>query len=180
MARDKIDVSSNDIYKAYIRSLDNVEKATGYKIPQYQLNKAVHEVNKRLMENMLLKNTFIRLPYALGTLSMMKQKPDIKMTSKGKLSLPINVPATKELWENDPVAEKNKKYIYHRNQHTGGYIIRTRWEKKGMRISNISAYGFKPVKGFKRLVYATLIDPLNKIDFYELAKKEPYKPKSNE
>ena len=179
MARDKIDVSSNDIYKAYVKSLDSVELVNGYKIPQYKLNKAVHEVNKRLMENMLLENTFIRLPYRLGTLSMMKYKPTIKMTKEGRLSLPVNVPATNELWENDPVAKENKKYIYHRNQHTGGYIVKTRWEKKGTAIKNISTYKFKPVKDFKRLVYVTLIDPLNKIDFYELNKPN-YKIKNNE
>jgi hypothetical protein len=180
MARDKVEVNSLHIYRAYIRSLDSVELKTGYKIPRYELNKAVHEVNKRIMSNMLLKNTFIRLPHNLGVLSVMKFKPVIAMTRKGKLTLPVDIPASIKLWESDPNARENKKYIYHRNQHTGGYIIRTRWEKRGSKINNISAYKFKPVKDFKRLIYATLMDPLSKVDFYELNEKVPYKPKKHE
>lgn len=180
MARDKVEVNSLHIYRAYIRSLDSVELKTGYKIPRYKLNKAVHEVNKRIMSNMLLKNTFIRLPYNLGVLNVMKHKPIIAMTRKGKLTLPIDLRASLDLWENDEEAREKRKYIYHRNQHTGGYIIRTRWEKKGAKINNISAYRFKPVKDFKRLIYATLMDPLNKVDFYELNEKVPYKPRKHE
>lgn len=170
MARDKIDIGSKEIYEAYKRSLDSVEEKTGYDIPRYRLNKAIHEVNRALMEDMLMNNTFIRLPYGLGTLTMLKNKPDVYFKKNGELSLPKNLPATYKLWEEDPEARKNRKFVYHRNQHTGGYVIKTRWEKNGMKVKNITGYRFKPVKGFKRLIFATLTDPLSKVDFYELKK----------
>lgn len=171
MARNKIDIGSKEIYEAYINSLDTIEKKSGYDVPRYKLNKAVHEINKRLMEDMLMNNRFITLPYGLGVISMSKFKPEAKFKRNGELSLPKDIPATLKLWEENPKAKENKKYVYHRNQHTGGFVVRTRWENSNVKVKNITGYRFRPVKGFKRLIYSTLTDPLNKVDFYDVTKK---------
>lgn len=171
MARNKIDIGSKEIYEAYIKDLDSVEKDTGYNVPRYRLNKAVHEINKRLMEEMLLHNRLITLPYGLGILSMTKFQPKLKILPNGTLNLPKDIPATMKLWGSDPIAKENKKYVYHRNQHTGGFVVKTKWENSNVKVKNITGYRFRPVKGFKRLIYSTLIDPLSKVDFYDTTKK---------
>lgn len=177
MARDKIDIGSKEIYDAYLKSLDSIEKNGGYKIPRYKLNNAVHEVNRILMEKMLMENQFIVLPYGLGVLSLFKYKPEVYFKKNGELSLPKDIPATYELWNNDPEAKAKRKFVYHRNLHTGGYVIRTNWEKNGVKVKNISGYRFKPVKDFKRMVTKALKDPLTKVDFFEVDKKKRYNGK---
>ena len=168
MPRDKVDIGSEHIYKKYVNSLDPIEKETGYDIPRYILNRSVHKVNKYLMEDMVFNNNFIRLPYGLGTIGIFKRKPPVYIKTNGQLSLPKDMAATYALWNKDPQAKKDKKFVYHKNSNTGGYVIKTLWQKNGIKVRNITGYKFKTVKGFKRLISKQLKDPLNKLDFYEL------------
>ena len=78
MAKNSLDIGSNDIYKTYVASLDSFEKKQGYLLPQKVINAAVFELNKRLVENMIMDNKFINLPYNLGTLAILKHQPTIK------------------------------------------------------------------------------------------------------
>ncbi len=167
MARHKKDIGSKEIYEHYKKNLDTIEKGSGYDIPRYVINSAIHEVNKRIMNEMLMSNTFIKLPYGLGTLSIFKNKPELKFNENGTLNLPRDMKSTYELWESDPEAKEKGKYIYFRNKHTGGYIMYTYWTKNGVKTPNISGYAFRPVKDFKRKMGRMMNDPLSKIDFYE-------------
>ena len=65
MAKNSLDIGSNHIYEHYIDDLDSFERAQGYLLPQRVINAAVFDLNKRLVENMILKNKFISLPYNL-------------------------------------------------------------------------------------------------------------------
>ena len=59
MAKNSLDIGSNQIYEHYINDLDSFERAQGYLLPQKVINAAVFDLNKRLVENMILKNKFI-------------------------------------------------------------------------------------------------------------------------
>ena len=54
MAKNSLDIGSNDIYETYVASLDSFEKKQGYLLPQKVINAAVFELNKRLVENMIM------------------------------------------------------------------------------------------------------------------------------
>ncbi len=81
------------------------------------------------------------------------------IVSKSRLGtskrMPVNWPETLKYWEAHPeIAKKEKKdpedFIRHLNLHSGGYVYRVKWSKKGARLSNKHFYGFRPSKFFKK------------------------------
>lgn len=167
MARNKIDISSQDLYKRYIKGLDTIEKNDGFDLSLGRINNAVADVNAEIINEMILHNRFFKLPFRLGTIMILKTKPVVKFKKDGTLSLPIDYKETNKLWEEDAEAKKNKKFVYFRNLHTGGYLMYFKWTKSSTNVRNIKAYTFVPVKGAKRQLVASLKDPFVKIDFYE-------------
>ncbi len=167
MARNKIDISSKELYRRYIKGLDSIEKNDGFNLSLGTINNAVADVNAEIMKEMIYHNRFFKLPFRLGTIMILKSKPVPKYKKNGLLALPIDYKETNKLWENDPEAKKNRKFVYFRNLHTGGYLMHFKWVKSNTNVRNIKAYKFSPVKGAKRLLSAALKDPLVKLDFYE-------------
>jgi len=163
--RNKIDVGSYEMYKAFIDSLDSIEKKTMV-IGQKELNSAVHEINRRIMENLIKRNIYAQLPFSLGTIQINKFKKNVNRMDNGRLNLPIDFKNTLEMWKEDPLTEG--KYIYHRNLHTGGFVHKFNWKKNITKTKNISSYKFVPVKQVKRNLAQVLKDPLSKVDFYEI------------
>lgn len=167
MSRNKADIRSGHIYRRYIKGLDNYEKRNGYALPQGTINAALYDVNTELMRLMIEKNQFLKLPYKLGTIGIFKYKPKLKVLPNGRLNLPIDMNATMKLWKDDPQAKENKKFVYHRNLHSGGYVAFFKWMKSGAKVKNIMGYDFNPVKGVKRALTKVMKDPLSKADFFE-------------
>jgi len=167
VARNKIDISSGELYKRYIKGLDSIEKSDGFDLSLGTINNAVADVNAEIMTEMILHNRFFKLPFRLGTIMILKVKPEPKFKKNGTLSLPIDYKASNKLWEKDPEAKKNRKFVYHRNLHTGGYLMHFKWVKGNTNVRNIKGYQFKAVKGAKRELVAALKDTSVKIDFYE-------------
>jgi hypothetical protein len=167
MGKNSLDIGSNHIYEHYIDDLDSFERAQGYLLPQRVINAAVFNLNKRLIDNMILKNKFINLPYNLGNLAILKRQPEIKRKKNGNLSLAIDYGETNKLWNEDPEARKNRRYVYHTNSHSGGYIASFKWLKSRAKTKNIFGYKFVPVKQAKRDLAKAMKDPLIKVDFFE-------------
>jgi hypothetical protein len=167
MAKNSLDIGSNDIYETYVASLDSFEKKQGYLLSQKVINAAVFELNKKLVENMIMDNKFINLPYNLGTLAILKHQPTIKRKKNGNLSLAIDYGETNKLWRDNPEAKETRRYVYHTNSHSGGYIASFKWLKSQAKTKNIFGYKFVPVKQAKRDLAKAMKDPLIKVDFFE-------------
>ena len=60
--------------------------------------------------------------------------------------------ATKQLWADDPDAKKEKKLIYHMNNHTNGMYIKYLFSKHHVGVKNLKIYSFIPSRGNKRLL----------------------------
>jgi hypothetical protein len=167
MAKNIIDIGSDDLYRAYLKSLDTVEESSGFVVKKHVLNGAVAELNRALAEEMILHNRFMELPYNLGRIAVMKNLPSPKRKASGRLNLAIDYKATNDLWKEDPIAKENKRYVYHRNIHSGGYVFKFKWLKGAARTHNIWGYKFVPVKQLKRDLARILKDPLIRVDFFE-------------
>ena len=167
MAKNSLDIGSNHIYDIYVEGLDSFEKKQGYLLPQRVINAAVFELNKRLVESMIMNNKFINLPYNLGTLAILKHQPTIKRKKNGNLSLAIDYGETNKLWRDNPEAKETRRYVYHKNSHSGGYIASFKWLKSRAKTKNIFGYKFVPVKQAKRDLAKAMKDPLIKVDFFE-------------
>lgn len=167
MAKNTLDIGSSDIYRHYIDNLDSFEKNQGYALPQRVINAAVFDLNRKLMQDVIFKNIFFSMPYNLGSIAILKNKPVPKRKENGNLSLPIDHGETRKLWKEDPEAKKNRRYVYHRNTHSGGYVAAFRWLKSRAKVKNIFGYRFVPVKQIKRDLAKAMKDPLIKVDFFE-------------
>ena len=80
-----------------------------------------------------------------------KFKPRLGIDDNGKLinKLPVNPRATRELWDSDPEAKKNKVYIRYTNKHSDGYVFTIHYFKKyKAKYKNKSVYKFEPVRSF--------------------------------
>ena len=55
-SKNVVDINSDMIYKSYLLSLSNEDKKRGFIIPKCELNGAVHEVNRRIMNLVIEKN----------------------------------------------------------------------------------------------------------------------------
>lgn len=129
-----------------------------------------------IIDLMLYKNFEFKMPYRLGYLYMHKIKNKIKLTKDGELnkkSLIIDYGASYKMWKGmypeltrqEIFAIPNKKYVYHLNEHTDGYVIKVYWDKTVCRVKNQRVYSFKLMKTI-RLYTAKVIKENPNLDFY--------------
>lgn len=123
--------------------------------------------NEFIMLDVVCRNAQVSLG-VLGTLSIRKYKCKPRIHD-GKLvvnHMPVNYKATKEYWERDPEAHKQKKLIRLTNEHTNGYRYRFFWDKDIPKIINKCFYSFTPIRRFSRMLNDVLKDENIVIDFY--------------
>jgi len=118
-----------DMYREYIKQFD---EDSLYYIP-YSLYKeiAVAFLN-HLQEQIVEKSSEVKLPFNLGTLSVVKQK----VTYKSITSMPIDWKRSKE----------EGKQIRHFNDHTGGFSYSFYWSRKHSNAKNKNNYLFKAAR----------------------------------
>lgn len=110
------------------------------------------DYNKFLIEK-VLEGKEITLPCRLGTLSIIGRKQKIVVEEDGTIKgLAPDWVKTKELWEKDPQAKKEKKRIFHTNSNTEGIIYRYFWSKKNVIIENKNFYSLRLTRTNKREV----------------------------
>jgi hypothetical protein len=170
--KNKGDIKARYLYRRYLKFLTPKEIKDGYALSQTEINGAVAEVNKKVMELIIKKNLQFIMPYNIGKISilMMKFKP-VKKLVTGVLNRPIDWKETNLLWKERPEL-RGKKFIYHMNTHTGGYIGMFKWIKRTGYMKNALTYKFEAVKDAKRNVAKGLKDPFSKVDYYELKTRE--------
>ena len=57
---------------------------------------------------------------------------------------------TKELWESDKEAKKNKQLVYHFNEETNGIRYKFAWSKNRVLVSNKTLYNLRMTRSNKR------------------------------
>jgi hypothetical protein len=124
-----------------------------YKVGYKKYREICEEFNKRIINKILLKATEFKMPYRLGTLRIKKKKMNYSEKQRNKLK--INWKAT----------NKNKKVIYHLNDHTNGFNYRWYWLKREAIIKNKSIYSFQATRTNKRRLAALLNN--NEVDYFE-------------
>lgn len=125
-----------------------------------------HLINKKISNKIITESLSFKIPFRLGTISIIKTKLKIKIKD-GKLQtnkLKVDYGATWKYWnEQYPGLTRkeiknipNKIVIYHTNDHSNGYIMRWKWSKRGAKFLNAYGYLFKPTK-YNRLHLASHI-----------------------
>lgn len=137
--------------------------------------KIVATFNREVIKLILYKNYSFNIPFGLGSLKVVKKKKNgYILDDEGNViekDLVIDRRRTWQLWKNNPKAREDKKYVYHLNEHTDGYVYRFFWDRKGVSVQNITSYKFNTIRANKRWLYSILTDEDLEVDFFEI---KPY------
>ena len=128
------------------------------------------EFNDKISDLIVYENFSFLLPFRLGRIRIRKYKPKMYLQKDGSLDKSRLRPdwnATKKLWESNLKAKKEKKLIFHLNDHTNGYQHRWFWEKLTSNVKNNSAYSFLPSRNNKRTLATVLKDEDLDVDYFE-------------
>ena len=123
-----------------------------YKVGYKKYRSICEDFNKLIIDEILLKAKEFKMPYRLGSLRILKKEMNY---SVGKNKLKINWFET----------NKNKKVIYHLNDHTDGFNYRWFWSKKKAIVKNKTIYSFQATRTNKRRLAGLL--KTKQVDYFE-------------
>lgn len=98
----------------------------------------------------LLTQGLINLPARLGSISITGKKQKLKVEDGKIKGLAPDWKATRELWNTDEEAKKNKQIVYHFNEDTNGIRYRFRWNRKRVFMDNKTLYNLIMTRTNKR------------------------------
>ena len=162
----KTDYTQDDLYKYY-------KKTSNYDLglKKIKFNKMIKKFNREIIKLILYKNFEFKMPYTLGSLRIRKgHGPDIQCDEDGNLikrKLLVDYKRTRELWERNPEAKKEKKIVLHLNEHTDGYVYGFYWNKTRTKIRNKESYKFKSSRTNARWLNTVIKDESIKVDYFE-------------
>ncbi len=135
-----------DSYKLYRQTAVNTVDSKTY-------ISYANEYNK-FLANKVLEGETITLPSRMGTLSIVGKKQNIRFDESGAVKgLAPDWVKTKQLWNNNPEARKNKKLLYHTNSHTDNVRYKFFWSKTNIITLNKILYSLKITRDNKRAVH---------------------------
>ena len=134
--------NSRDSYIVYKNLSDNP-----INISQY-----VQIVNQfmKFLINRLFEKGQVSLPEKLGNLQIVGKKVKVKIEDGQIKGLAPDWVKTKELWEKDAEAKKNKQLVYHFNEQTNGVRYKFFWSKNRVLVSNKTLYNLRMTRSNKR------------------------------
>lgn len=142
------------------------------KVTRDNFSKIVFKFNREIIKLILYHNFQFKIPHGLGMLSIMKVKKHGYILDDNGEVISIDLVKdrlrTWDLWQNDPKAREEKRYIYFLNEHTDGYVYRYAWTKKGVNIPNYRSYSFSPTRSNKKWLYEVLTDDNLDVDYFEI------------
>lgn len=147
-------------YQSYYNSKDYY-KFFKKRMPGYSpgVFRSVNRDFNKILRDLLVEEGFEWNMFGnIGRLAVYKYKPEIKRREDGRLSLPINAKATGKLWKEKPELKK-KKYVYHLNEHSDGYVCKIFWVRHQIKTSlhHRNLMMFIPSREFKRMVYRGIV-----------------------
>ena len=98
----------------------------------------------------LLSTGEIILPERLGRLSIFGKKVNVRIEDGEIKGLAPDWVKTKQLWDSDEEAKKNKQLVYHFNEETNGIRYKFAWSKNRVLVSNKTLYNLRMTRSNKR------------------------------
>ena len=123
-----------------------------YNVGYKKYRSICEEFNKLIIDAILLKAKEFKMPFRLGTLRILKKEMNYSVT-KNKLKID---------WQE---TNKQKKVIYHLNDHTDGFNYRWFWSKRKAIIKNKTIYSFQATRTNKRRLASLLKN--KQVDYFE-------------
>lgn len=142
-----------------------------YKLFRDVWNDFIDQVTQGIVE----EGKDFTMPFRLGSVGIRKRKIKVIMNPDGSIDKRYLRPdwkATKELWERDEEAKKEKRLVFHLNKHFGGYNAKWFWDKSTCIVKNQAAYSLTMSRENKRKLSEAIFNEDIDVDYYE------QKPKS--
>jgi hypothetical protein len=125
-----------------------------YNMSLKEYGEIIKACNLAVMNLIIKKGIDFKLPFRMGTMSVVKKKIAYLKLPTGRVRLVAGVDwkATHEMWKEDPKTKENKKVIYYTNEHSGGYTIRLRYLNTWANFTGFQYYRFYPTREFNKLL----------------------------
>jgi len=137
-----------DFFVFYKNEVKNNEL---YNLEYKEYVEIASEFYKEMMDNILLKNGKLILPFGMGDVSVVKAKMKLKNLDYKALD-----------WK---TTNETGKCVYHLNEHSSGYKYFYQWDKYRSRVKKLLLYRFQLTRDNKRRL-AKLIKS-GDYDYYE-------------
>lgn len=146
-------------------------------IDHQKFSNILKDFNLELARLIIEENLMFRMPANLGTVRIKKYKKKIRFKKDGSVDeryLIVNWKKTREFWAREYPGQsmselkliKNKRLIYHLNEHTERFICKLYWNKHGCNITNKKLYSIILTRTNKRQM-AALIKNNPNTNYYE-------------
>mgnify|MGYP003635086132 CR=1 FL=1 len=105
------DYGIHDYFKYYDSIYCEQKTFNAYNVGEKLYKSIIRDFLGEVNDNIIHNNFEFKLPSRLGTLSIKKFKREFKTDENGKIitKFPVDWKTTKDLWEKNPEAKKNKK-----------------------------------------------------------------------
>lgn len=112
------------------------------------------EFHEHVIDEIVLKGFIFNMPGNLGTISLTYRYPTTIVDEEYKIiktDMPIDYPATMELWKRSKVARERRQHVYLNNSETDGKIYNFRYKPTGVITQTYNpAYKLLLVRRLKR------------------------------
>lgn len=137
-------------YKKYLQTTDNPIDIKTYI--------EITSLYNKFLTRKCLEGHEVTLPARMGTLTITGKKPTIKVEDGKIKGLAPDWVKTKKLWDENPEAKKQKKLLYHVNNHTDGVRYKWTWSKSNVLVENKILYSLRMTRENKRSVYDRILN----------------------
>lgn len=145
----KTDINIRSTFKFYKKNKERVVEEKDY----VKINNAF---NKFLVDK-VFEGYDVVIPAKLGIISIVGTKKELQFDDDGNPLLPPDWKKTKELWDSNPEAKKNKKRIFHTNEHSDGIVYKFFWSKEKVIIPYKTLYSLRMTRDNKRRVWQEIL-----------------------
>lgn len=143
----KADYTVKDVYKFFDK------KYNSRKISQTLFSKVFRELSTQIIDDVIFNNYEFTYPYRLGNLRVQRFKRKLELDEEGELitrKLNIDWKATTDLWNESEKDKEAKTLVYNFNEHSDGYNVFFRWDRRTCLAPNGSKYAFRVTRYHKR------------------------------
>lgn len=119
----------------------------------------INNLFNKFLIGKVLEGHEVMLPARMGIIEIVGTKQKVKVDDEGKITgLAPDWVKTRELWEINPQAKKEKKLVYFTNFHTDGVRYKYFWSKAYVLVSNKILYSLRMTRTNKRAVAKMIKD----------------------
>lgn len=145
-----IDYSTQYFFNKYRKKFKNTN--LGVVTSQKEFTKILTTFHSKIIDEMYLNKYIFKPPHGFGSMYLTKRESRIIERPDGSLhkTSPIDIRATKKLWEDDEEAREAKTLVRYQNYHSDGMYFRVFWNHTKSKFKNKRYFALKLYREYNR------------------------------